>query len=107
MSKSKSQISPAAARRIVELKKVADCILRDRTATHGEAEDSFKDIAAVWSIILKDTLTKPLEAEDVALMMVGFKMCRAALNRGHGDNWVDMAGYSAIGGGIMAGKREV
>ncbi len=73
-----------------------DCITRDRAATHGEAEDSFARIAALWSA----DLGVALSAVDVARLMALFKIARAKGNPSHQDNWVDGAGYMALGGEI-------
>jgi hypothetical protein len=67
-------------------------ITQDRAATHGKAEDSFAQIAALWSA----DLGIPLTALDVARLMVLFKMARAKSNPVHADNWIDACGYAAI-----------
>jgi hypothetical protein len=66
----------------------------DRAATHGEAEDTFGLIAALWSA----DLGVPLTAVDVARLMVLFKLARFKGNPGHADNATDMVGYAAIAG---------
>jgi hypothetical protein len=76
-----------------------DCITRDRAATHGKAEDSFAQIAALWSADLGITLT----SVDVARLMVLFKMARAKTNAAHQDNWIDACGYAALAGEIADG----
>lgn len=68
----------------------------ERAATHGDAEDTFGSIAAVWSARLGVTITPA----QVAIMLVDLKTCRAWKNPGHADSWVDMAGYAACGGEI-------
>lgn len=73
----------------------------DRAATHGAAEDSFARIAAIWSL----RLGVPVTAAQVALMMVDFKTVRAWGNPGHGDNYVDIAGYAALAGEIAAAEE--
>lgn len=70
------------------------CVMEDRAATHGDAEDTFSAIARVWSA----RLGIDLRPDQVAIMMVDLKTCRAWSNPAHGDNWVDMAGYAACGG---------
>jgi hypothetical protein len=75
-------------------------ITKDRAATHGEAEDSFAQIAAAWTWWLNDRLSAPVTAYDVAMMMVLFKLARAKGNPQHIDNFVDGAGYLAIAGEI-------
>ena len=75
-------------------------ITTDRAATHGEAENSFGIIATYWSA----HLDHPVSAVDVAAMMVLFKCARAKGNPTHGDNWIDAAGYAAIGGELARGQ---
>lgn len=72
----------------------------DRAATHGALEDTFAAIAAIWSVRLGVTVT----AAQVAILMVDLKTVRAWGNLGHGDNWVDIAGYAACGGELSGGK---
>ena len=48
------------------LDKANEYITRDRQATHGEAENSFADIAGLWSAYLH----KEINPRDVAMMMV-------------------------------------
>ncbi len=71
-------------------------VTKDRAATHGDAERNFETIAAMWSAYLG----APVEAHDVAAMMVLLKVSRVKSNPGHADNWVDGAGYFACGGEI-------
>lgn len=82
----------------------ADCVTRDRAATHGQAEDNLGRIAALWSV----DLGVPIGAADVARLMVLMKVARARGNPGHLDSWVDIAGYAAIGGEVAApaARRE-
>lgn len=71
-------------------------VTADRAATHGEAEDSFSQIAAIWSA----RLGVPITAAQVAILLVDLKTVRAWGNPIHADNWVDIAGYAACGGEV-------
>jgi hypothetical protein len=73
-------------------------ISKDRAATHGKAENSFKTIGDLWTTYLEARKPGPLTPYDVSAMMVLFKMARVAGNPTHMDNWIDSAGYSALGG---------
>jgi hypothetical protein len=86
----------AAGSRAAILEAARDAVLRDRAATHGSVEASFGQLASVWSVRLGVTVTPA----QVALMLVDLKVTRAWGNPGHGDNWVDIAGYAACGGEI-------
>ena len=66
----------------------------DRAATHGEAENTFAAIAALWSA----RIGQPLTPAQVGIMLIDLKTARAWNNPDHADNWVDMAGYAACGG---------
>ena len=69
-----------------------DCITKDRTATHGKPENSFLNIAKLWSIY-KDHEFTP---QDVAVMMALMKIARIKSNEKHLDNYVDGCGYLAL-----------
>ena len=84
------------------LNEAMTCINVDRAATHGDAEDSFSEIARLWSWYI-DNRTIPeaeLLPQDVAMMMALFKIGRIAGNPSHGDSYVDAIGYLAIAGEI-------
>lgn len=56
-------------------------ITQDRAATHGDAENSFGEIAGHWNWWLGDRLTAPLTAWDVAqlnLLLKWFLRCGPA-----------------------------
>lgn len=68
----------------------------DRAATHGSAEDSFSQIAALWAA----RLGVPITSAQVAILLIDLKTVRAWGNARHADNWVDIAGYAACGGEV-------
>ena len=69
-----------------------------RQDDYGSPEDSFQNIANYWNAYFKqvaDEREDGLTAEDVAIMMILFKIARL----GHGytkDSVVDICGYAAI-----------
>lgn len=73
----------------------------DRTATHGNPEDNFQDIAALWSVYLGRQVT----SSDVASMMILLKMARIKSNPKHEDHWIDVAGYAACGVEVTTSGR--
>lgn len=82
------------------LEEAAHAVTKDRAATHGDAEDSFTVLAAVWGA----KLGIPLTPEQVTLMLVDLKVVRAWGNPDHPDNWADGAGYFACGGQIAQSR---
>jgi len=94
----KSTERPSATRAFI-LDAAKHAVTQDRNATHGNPEDSFAAIAAVWSARLGITLT----GWQVCILLADLKTCRAWGNPGHQDSWVDIAGYAACGG-ELAGR---
>lgn len=91
------------------LDRTAATVLHDREATHGRPQDFFDSVARQWGVFLTNLTGKPinLQPHDVALMMILFKVVRASNNSGHGDNWIDLAGYAAVGGEIACAKDDL
>lgn len=90
------------------------CVCGGRDKQYGNPENSFEAIAALWGCYLwhKNELGQPkgvgknfISVEDVAAMMVLFKMARVATGQNKADNWIDAAGYAACGGEI-GGEHE-
>ena len=85
------------------LVKANQLISKTRNETHGDAFKNHAEIAEFWNIFLDGKL-RPMAnitAADVAIMMILLKISRT--NQGEKfnlDNFVDMAGYSAIAGEI-------
>lgn len=88
------------------LNQAKQCVTIDRQKVHGDAEDNFATIAALWKAYIEqaclggeDALT--ILPEDVAAMMVLFKVARIASGSpDYADNWIDICGYAACGGEI-------
>ncbi len=62
-----------------------------RRGDYGGAGESFRRIALTWSAVLGMTVT----AQQVALCMVGLKICREANAHKH-DSLVDICGYTGL-----------
>tara|TARA_R110002111_G_scaffold34063_2_gene67878 strand:- start:229 stop:489 length:261 start_codon:yes stop_codon:yes gene_type:complete len=78
------------------LNAAAQAVTVDRAATHGDVEDNFNAIAALWTARMGIRVT----AHQVAIMLIDLKTVRAWGNPAHDDNWIDMAGYAACGGEV-------
>ena len=79
-------------------------VTQDRAATHGDAEDNFGRIAALWDAYLNGEVR--ITAVDVEVMMHLLKIARIVSNEGNADNWIDACGYMACGGEIATGDRH-
>ena len=100
------------------LEAAAKCVNGDRDEQYGNPENSFSRIARLWNAYLfsrKETYEKvhydpvtqgPITAQDVAQMMILFKIARIKREKYHVDNWIDISGYAACGGEIEEMLRE-
>lgn len=83
------------------LERVKSIVCTDRNQQYGEPEDNFTVIANLWRDYLRGAGVKIdfLEPYDVAMMMVLFKVGRAATaqDRPTEDTFLDIAGYAACG----------
>lgn len=88
----------------------ADTIINKRPGVHGGAENSFRMIGEMWGVYLghKNAVrtgnAEPVNVgpEDVAMMMVLMKQCRAVYgDPANRDNFVDQIGYAALAGMIQ------
>lgn len=95
-----------ADRRAEFLETVKTFVCKDRNVTHGDAEDNFRVIATLWETYLNNTPPQNLNSVDVAIMMCLFKVARLMANPKNMENWHDLAGYAACGGGIVMKKLE-
>ena len=83
------------------LNKALDIINGDRLDTYGKPEDSFEIIGKYWTTYLQanglitgsGALISP---QEVAEMMMLFKIARMSGQKPSIDNYVDLAGYAAI-----------
>ena len=67
-------------------------ILKERGESYGGAVQVHQDIADMWTIILG----YPVTPSHVTMMMIALKIVRNS-NKVKDDNWIDIAGYAAIG----------
>lgn len=91
------------------------CVCTDRNQQYGEPEDSFRMIGDLWGRYVAekclDVCTDEngeacchveILPEDVALLMVLFKVCRGATGEKiTKDTLIDIAGYAACAGGMI------
>lgn len=96
-----------ADRRRSVLQEAEKCCCQDRNREHGQPEDNFLHVGKLWTVYREIIGHRPYNAQDVAAMMVLHKVARAGYNHGNRDNWVDMAGYAACGGGMVEPQQEL
>lgn len=102
VKKPNEPITPSNAHiRAQFLKEVEKLVCADRNVTHGDAEDNFRVIAQLWNVYIHNSKGEDLNNKDVAIMMCLFKISRLMTNVNNLENWLDLAGYSACGGGIV------
>lgn len=79
-------------------------ICEDRMDQYGNPENNFQTIADMWTTYLRaaevisSTTDAVIMPHDVAAMMCMLKLARVATGAAKLDNWVDLAGYAALGG---------
>jgi len=69
----------------------------DRNNQYGDPRQDFQRTAALWTALLGDQLTRPLEDWQVAQFMAALKLSRISWTPAKEDSWVDLAGYAACG----------
>jgi len=75
------------------LHNTADLIDNVKSKEYGDPDESFTNIAAMWSLYLGHHISM----NDVAIMMILLKICRNKHLRKE-DNYVDICGYAALAG---------
>lgn len=98
--------SQECAPRGAALQQAIDIINGERQDVYGSPEDSFSKIADYWTTYLGDQMTDRITAEDVALMMVLFKIAREA-NQHKRDNIIDAAGYLGIYADMQEDRHDL
>ncbi len=100
-AKTATKPGPCGLMREAILKDARHCVCGIRNEDYGTPEDSFGLIADLWSAYTGCGI----DAKDVAVMMVLLKAARIAGGSQSMDNWIDIAGYAACGGEIMARRK--
>lgn len=80
------------------LKIASKLVSGDRAKQHGEKFDSHDRIAKFWSAYLG----KKIDSHDVACMMALLKIARTQCGETNPDDYIDIAGYSAIAGELVS-----
>lgn len=73
------------------LEEAARLVGGDRRKEYGHPKDNFKDVAAMWNVILEPQ--QKITVSQIALCMIAWKLCRAKGGYKR-DTGVDLAGYA-------------
>lgn len=88
------------------LHEAAHAVTQARNVSYGEPIDDFSCTSELWdSYIARISQVRgnpDITPHDVSVMMILLKISRLAQSPGELDHWVDIAGYSAIGGEIAS-----
>jgi hypothetical protein len=77
-------------------------ICGDRQDSYGNPEDSFSQIASLWTAYLGRVILP----SDVAHMMILFKVARCLGQKITRDNYIDIQGYAAIAADRLMGGDD-
>ena len=95
------------------LKEAARIVCYGRNTQYGEPEDSFRVIAALWTIYVAEKCAPEnayvcIAPEDAAMMMALLKIARTASGVIHkADTYIDIAGYAACAAETAANTYEM
>jgi len=78
------------------LKTAIGLINGDRAEDYGDAYENHKRIAELWSVVFGIKVT----VYQVVLCLILLKIARLIYSPTKKDSWIDVAGYSGIGGEI-------
>ena len=76
------------------LEKAEKMINGPRAKDYGAAHENHERIAKMWSVLLEREVT----VAQVYQCMIAVKLSRLIETPGHEDSWLDICGYSALGG---------
>ena len=76
------------------LKEAESLVNGPRAKDYGDAHENHKRIAKMWSVLLERDVT----VAQVYQCMIAVKLSRLIETPGHEDSWLDICGYSALGG---------
>ena len=76
------------------LDKAEKMINGPRAKDYGDAHENHQRIAMLWSVLLNKEVT----VAQVCQCMIAVKLSRLIETPEHEDSWLDICGYSALGG---------
>lgn len=94
-----AQDNPAPLREEL-LNDASDKITVSKEEEYGNPIASFERIAALWTAREMHLSNMVYTASDVAQMLALLQVSRLARDPEHGDSWVDLIGYAALGGEV-------
>jgi len=90
------------------LSQASDIVSLERHLVHGDKHKNFPNIALMWNAYLstRPVRGQPLDAEDVAHMMVLLKIARTKSGLVNIDDYVDGCGYLSIAGELTGAQVD-
>jgi len=85
------------------LKTAIRLINGDRAEDYGDAYENHKRIAELWSVVFGIKVT----VYQVVLCLILLKIARLIYSPTKKDSWIDVAGYSGIGGEIADKEKGI
>lgn len=84
------------------LKSAIGLINGDRAKDYGDAYENHKRIAELWSVVFGIKVT----TQQVVLCLILLKVARLIYSPSKKDSWIDIAGYSGIGGEFVEKEKN-
>lgn len=84
------------------LKSAIGLINGDRAEDYGDAFENHKRIAELWSVVFGIKVT----TQQVVLCLILLKVARLIYSPSKKDSWIDIAGYSGIGGEFVEKEKN-
>ena len=84
------------------LKSAIGLINGDRAKDYGDAFENHKRIAELWSVVFGIKVT----TQQVVLCLILLKVARLVYSPSKKDSWIDIAGYSGIGGEFVEKEKN-
>lgn len=80
----------------------SELINGERSRDYGEPQQSFENIAQLWSTYLHTEIT----VTDVGMMMILLKVARNGRGKDKDDNFIDICGYASLAGSAVFKKEK-
>ncbi len=97
---------PGVERRKRFLKYVDSIVNEGRNLEYGDGEENLPAFAEMLNILGFTRNGRPLDGRDGCVIQIAAKLLRNKQSPNNYDHFVDMAGYSAVAGGMVLKERD-